>query len=172
MRVPWPNMATVRSPSTRRVGACVIRQGNAGTSCHSSSKSAAIGDNSVLLERRLLANVPTVMIQTGVTVSKVSVSESTGAQLESRARQRVAGYQRRARAAKVLVIPALVGVALFARAGGWRTIGSIGVFFGLLIVMMLGEQQRCPRCEASLTKRSWWGEKFEGTCPECNCPID
>lgn len=99
-------------------------------------------------------------------------NELTAAELESRARQRVAGHQRRARIAKVLLIPALCAVGVFARAGSWLTVSSIGTFFGLLIVIMLGEQQRCPRCDASLTRRSWFDENFEGTCPECRCPID
>jgi len=96
----------------------------------------------------------------------------SAANLITRRRRTIAGHQRRARIAKSLLIPALLGASVFARADSRLAIGSIGLFFGLLIVIMLGEQQKCPRCEASLTRRSWWGEKFEGTCPECRCPID
>jgi hypothetical protein len=96
----------------------------------------------------------------------------SAANLITRRRKTIAGHQRRARIAKSLLVPALLGVSLFGRADSRLAIGSIGFFFALLIVIMLGEQQKCPRCEASLTRRSWWGEKFEGTCPECRCPID
>ena len=96
----------------------------------------------------------------------------SAADLITRRRQTISRHQRRARIAKSLLLPALIGVSVFARAGARLALGSIGIFFGLLIIVMLGEQQKCPRCEASLTRRSWWGEKFEGTCPECRCPID
>jgi hypothetical protein len=100
------------------------------------------------------------------------MSEPWDSNLIIRRRQKIAGYQQRARVAKLLLVPALISVSVFGRGGGRLGISSIGVFFGLLIVIMVGEQQKCPRCEASLTRRSWWGEKFEGTCPECRCPID
>jgi hypothetical protein len=70
------------------------------------------------------------------------------------------------------LIPALIAVGAFAHADRRLTIGSVGLFFGLMILIMIGEQQKCPRCEASLTRRSWTGENFEGTCPQCRCPID
>ena len=89
-----------------------------------------------------------------------------------RAGRAIARRQRRARLARRLVIPLLAGALYLGHIGAWVAIAGFGLLLWMLVVIMLAEQQKCPRCETSLTKRRWWREDFAPTCPECGLPID
>jgi hypothetical protein len=77
-----------------------------------------------------------------------------------------------ARYARLLSLPTIAATIYLARVDGWYGLGGGAVLVVLLGLFMRGEIQRCPRCEASLTTRRWWGQSFAPTCPECGCPID
>jgi len=92
--------------------------------------------------------------------------------LAKRVTQSIARRQRVARWAKALVVPTVVATFYLTRFTGWFAVAGVGLFFLEAIAIMMGELQRCPRCEARLLTGRGWQEEFEGTCPECGYPID
>jgi len=103
------------------------------------------------------------------------MADLTTAKLVMRAREAVARRHRRARVARWLLFPLVVAVGYLAhldRVNGWIGIVGLGVVGVVFALNMIAEQQRCPRCETSLTRRQWWGEEFLSTCPSCDSPID
>jgi hypothetical protein len=92
--------------------------------------------------------------------------------MSMRASRSVARRQWWARMARRAALAVVVATAYFGRGNGWLALVGIGILGVLFLVIMLGEQQKCPRCEASLTQRHWWGDEYLPTCPQCGNPID
>jgi hypothetical protein len=92
--------------------------------------------------------------------------------LATRLGQKIARRQRRARWAKVLAVPTLGAAFYAARWSESAVVVGLVLFVIEIVLVLIGEAQRCPRCEAQLVTASGWKEVFEGTCPECGCVID
>jgi hypothetical protein len=98
--------------------------------------------------------------------------ESSAVALQARLSRAIARRQRLARWGKTLVMPTLVGSLFAFHWNPWLAIVGFGLFLLEVWFVLLGEAQRCPRCEAQLVRRRGWQEEFAATCPECGCPID
>lgn len=90
----------------------------------------------------------------------------------TRLRQKIARRQRVARWSKWLALPTVAAIFYFGRSHERFAIGAAALFLLETLAIMHGEAQRCPVCEAPLVTGRGFGEEFEGTCPECGCPID
>jgi len=100
------------------------------------------------------------------------MSISPASALSQRLRQKIARRQHVARWAKWLALPTLAGMFYLGRWSTWLGVSAAVLFFLETLAIMNGEAQRCPMCEARLLTGRGWGEQFEGTCPDCGCPID
>jgi len=98
--------------------------------------------------------------------------DSSASALQARLNRTIARRQRVARWGKTLAVPTLIAALYAARWNSWFAIVGFGLFLLEVWAVLLGEAQRCPRCEAQLVRGRGWGEEFAGTCPECGCPID
>jgi len=100
------------------------------------------------------------------------MKESSAAGLQARLDRTIARRQRLARWSKFLATPTLIGSVYAARSNSWLAVVGFGFFLLEVWFVLLGEAQRCPRCEAQLVRGRGWAEEFVGTCLECGCPID
>ena len=100
------------------------------------------------------------------------MSHLSASALRTRLSRRIARRQRVARWGKALALPTLVATLYLGRWSEWLGLGALALFLLEVLAVLLGEAQRCPRCEARLVTGRGWQEEFEGTCPECECPID
>ena len=77
-----------------------------------------------------------------------------------------------ARVAKVGILPtALIGYSL-ARHFHWFAYVVVTLLFVEVMAMVMGEAQRCPRCDTSLVVRLGRRQHFANTCPGCGYLID
>ena len=100
------------------------------------------------------------------------MSDSSASALATRLHRMIARRQRLARWGKVLAVPTLLAALYVGRWSVWLAGGAFALFLLEVVAVLVGESQRCPRCEAQLVWGRGWGEEFTGTCPECGCPID
>ena len=100
------------------------------------------------------------------------MAQLTGSRMSMRASRSVARRQWWARIARRVALAVVIASAYFGRSNGLFAIVGLGILGLLFLVIMVGEQQKCPRCEASLTQRHWWGDEYLPTCRECGNPID
>ena len=100
------------------------------------------------------------------------MKESSAAGLQARLNRTIARRQRLARWSKFLVVPTLIGSVYAAQSYSRLAVVGFGLFLLEVWFVLLGEAQRCPRCEAPLVRGRGWQEEFASTCPECGCPID
>jgi hypothetical protein len=84
----------------------------------------------------------------------------------------IARRQQVARWARRLAFPVFISSVYLERFSEWFFGVGLAVVGLLIILLMRGETQRCPRCDTSLTIRRWWREELAPTCPACGCPID
>jgi hypothetical protein len=89
-----------------------------------------------------------------------------------RASRSVARRQWLARMARRAALGVVLASVYLGRSNGLFAIAGIGILGLLFLVIMVGEQQKCPRCEAALTRRHWWGDEYMHTCSQCGNPID
>lgn len=101
-----------------------------------------------------------------------AVSDGSASVLATRLSRIIARRQRRARWAKVLAVPTLGAAFYVDRWSEWAGVCGLVLFLLEILLVLIGEAQRCPRCEAQLVSARGWYEVFESTCPECGCVID
>ena len=100
------------------------------------------------------------------------MSESSSSRLATRLSRTIARRQRLARWGKALVVPTFAAAFYATRWSQWLALAGFLLFVVEVVAVLLGEAQRCPRCDASLVTGRGWGEQFEGTCPDCGFLID
>jgi len=100
------------------------------------------------------------------------MAQLTGSRMSMRVSRSVARRQWRARIARRVALAVVIASAYFGRNNGLFAVIGIGILGLLFLVIMVGEQQKCPRCEAPLTRRHWWGDEYLPTCVQCGNPID
>ena len=90
----------------------------------------------------------------------------------SRLSRSIARRQRVARWAKALVLPTSVATIYAGRWGDWAALIGVALVGCEILGILIGESQRCPRCDGRLVTGRGWREQFDGTCSQCGCPID